>query len=338
MTQERVESKGFYEMLWDCAHCGTKGLLGKSQRRCPECGGPQEADKRYFPNDEQKKAATGHVYEGADAHCPSCSAPMSAKVKNCTQCGSPMDGSKGVVKQAALGTPEAAAAAKAKAPQKSHAALIALIAIGVLAIASFAVWFMFLRTKSGTAKVDKHRWETSIVVEEFGDQHKSAWRNEVPLAASGVVCHSEQRGSHKEEDGESCHTEKHDRGDGTFEEVEKCEPKYKSVPDYDDKCDYTVRAWGKINELKANGVGTSVAFPASGLTANEPATMGAKREGARTQKLILDFAGGSDPCDWSPSPGSSKETAWKNIKDGAQLQVLLRARSENVVCDSVIPD
>ena len=23
-----------YEMLWDCDHCDTKGLLGKSQRHC----------------------------------------------------------------------------------------------------------------------------------------------------------------------------------------------------------------------------------------------------------------------------------------------------------------
>jgi hypothetical protein len=29
---ERVESQGFYEMLWDCDHCDTKGLFGKSQR------------------------------------------------------------------------------------------------------------------------------------------------------------------------------------------------------------------------------------------------------------------------------------------------------------------
>src|SRR5580658_2753628 len=106
MADDRVESEGFYEMLWDCAHCGTKGLLGKSQRRCPECGAPQDADKRYFPTDEQKQLAVGHVYVGADAHCPSCAAAMGAKVKNCTQCGSPMDGSKEV---AGVAAPVAAA-------------------------------------------------------------------------------------------------------------------------------------------------------------------------------------------------------------------------------------
>ena len=40
MTGERVESEGFFEMLWDCDHCGQQGLLGKTQRHCPECGAP----------------------------------------------------------------------------------------------------------------------------------------------------------------------------------------------------------------------------------------------------------------------------------------------------------
>ena len=46
---ERVVSEGFYEMLWDCDHCDTKGLLAKSQRHCANCGAPQSAYKRYFP-------------------------------------------------------------------------------------------------------------------------------------------------------------------------------------------------------------------------------------------------------------------------------------------------
>ena len=49
MLKEHIESQGFFEMLWDCEHCGTKGLLGKSQRYCAECGAPQNPAKRYFP-------------------------------------------------------------------------------------------------------------------------------------------------------------------------------------------------------------------------------------------------------------------------------------------------
>src|SRR4029077_20953660 len=38
MGQEREESQGFYEMLWDCQFCDTRGLLAKSQRFCANCG------------------------------------------------------------------------------------------------------------------------------------------------------------------------------------------------------------------------------------------------------------------------------------------------------------
>ena len=329
MAQERVESEGYYEMLWDCDHCGAKGLLGKSQRRCPECGGPQSADKRYFPTDDQKKAATGHVYEGADAHCPACNAAMGAKVKNCTQCGAPMDGSK----------PVAAAAMPSPAPAKKSGMAgwkIAVIVIAALAVVGFLIWFLFLRTKSGEVTIDKHRWEASLVIEQFGDQQRSAWRNEVPASVTNLSCHQEQHGSHQVPDGEDCHTEKHDKGDGTFEQVKKCTPKTKSVPDYDDKCTYTVRDWGKVDEMKTSGAGTAVDFAKSGMTAQTAPTFGARREGSRTEKLYIDFVGGQS-CDWSGAPGNSQESAWKNLKDGAKLTVDLRARSGDVVCSSVIP-
>ncbi|HET9484559.1 MAG TPA: hypothetical protein VFO79_11435, partial [Xanthomonadales bacterium] len=73
---ERVESQGFYEMLWDCGYCDTKGLLGKSQRHCANCGAKQNPDKRYVPTEEQKQRIEGHKYEGSDRTCPSCHSPM----------------------------------------------------------------------------------------------------------------------------------------------------------------------------------------------------------------------------------------------------------------------
>nr|HEX4315720.1 hypothetical protein [Kofleriaceae bacterium] len=323
---EREESQGYYEMLWDCPHCGAKGLLGKTQRRCPECGGPQDADKRYFPSDDQKKAATGHVYEGADAHCPACNSAMGSKVKNCTQCGAPMDGSK----------PVGGAALPAPAPKKpSHTWKIVLAVVVVLAVVIFGIWWMFLRTRSAEVTVDKHRWEASVAIDQYSDQQKSAWRRDVPVGATNVLCHQEQHGSHSEPDGEECHTEKHDKKDGTFEEVKKCSPKTKSVPDYDDKCNYTIRDWAQVDEVKTTGTGTDVAFGKTGLSKQAAATYGARREGRSTEKLVIEFAGGQS-CDWTCQPGDLPETGWKNLKDGAKLTVQVRARSEDVVCDSVI--
>src|SRR3979409_1890554 len=78
MGQEREESQGFFEMLWDCDHCDARGLLGKSQRFCANCGAPQNPSKRYFPKEGDERRVDGHLYEGADRTCPACSAPQSA--------------------------------------------------------------------------------------------------------------------------------------------------------------------------------------------------------------------------------------------------------------------
>ena len=49
-----------YEMLWDCEYCGTDKLLGVSQKFCPNCGSAQNAEKRYFPKDDEKVAVADH--------------------------------------------------------------------------------------------------------------------------------------------------------------------------------------------------------------------------------------------------------------------------------------
>ena len=38
-----------YQMLWDCRHCGSEGLLGLDHKHCPGCGGAQDTGSRYFP-------------------------------------------------------------------------------------------------------------------------------------------------------------------------------------------------------------------------------------------------------------------------------------------------
>src|SRR3954468_1308596 len=89
-----TDDDGVYEMLWECAYCGTRGLLGKTHRFCPRCGAPQDPGRRYFPSDEEKVAVHDHVYVGADRMCRACGSAMSAKAVHCTQCGAPMEGGK----------------------------------------------------------------------------------------------------------------------------------------------------------------------------------------------------------------------------------------------------
>jgi hypothetical protein len=314
MSTERVESEGFYEMLWDCDHCGTKGLLGKSQRHCPECGAPQNPDTRYFPSPEQQKKVDGHSYEGADRHCPACNMPMAAKAKNCTKCGSPLDGGKevrGVV------TPVAS--------NKPRRRIWPFVLAGLVLVVVL-IWWFFLRTRDAEVTIAAHRWERVVTIEQYGDYEESAWRDQVPADASFPVCSRRQRSTRQVQDGEECRTERIDRKDGTFEQVKRCKPKYRSEPVDDDWCTFRIRRWKPVDAVKAAGTGLAAAWPAQLPAADAPATLGAKRAGARKETLTLQI--GSDTCDVSAA-------TWNKYKDGQKVKVEVRARSGKVVCSSL---
>jgi hypothetical protein len=283
MAEERVSSQGFYEMLWDCDHCDTKGLLGKSQRHCPECGAKQNADKRYFPKEGEARRVDGHKYDGADRVCMACTSAQSAKAHNCTNCGSPLDGANEV---------RGVAAPVAKVLPKRRIWLWVLIIVGILAIIIGVLVWYFGRTKEAVMVVKSHTWEREIRVEEYGDEHHTAWRNELPSDARMVSCHRAQRSSKQIPDGETCRDEKVDKKDGTYEVKRKCTTKYRSEPVYDENCNYTVSRWHDVPSaaLKKSGLGTSPVWH------DAPATTSSRRPGKRSESLNIEFADGQS-CD-----------------------------------------
>ncbi|MDQ3341494.1 MAG: zinc ribbon domain-containing protein [Myxococcota bacterium] len=313
--EERVESKGFFEMLWDCDHCDTKGLLGKSQRHCPNCGAKQNPDTRYFPEPGKAQRVDGHKYEGSDRTCLACNAPQSAKATNCTHCGAALDGAsevRGVV------------SAVAPKPKRKRWPIFAVIA-GVFVVI-FSIWYFFIRTKDEKMTVTAHRWERAIDIEEFADRDETAWQNEVPRDARMVTCHREERSSRRIKDGETCRMERVDRKDGTFEEVEKCRPKYRSEPVYDEKCRFTVRRWNRVDSVRLTGADLQPAWPSHVPPQQAVESLGARRAGARHEKLLLDF--GKQTCEVS-------DAAWRKYKVGSAYTVEVRARSGEVVCKSL---
>jgi hypothetical protein len=313
---ERVESQGFFEMLWDCDHCDTKGLLAKSQRYCAECGAPQSAIKRYFPTPEQQQRVDGHVYEGSDRYCPACNTPMGAKAKACTQCGSPLDGSKLV---------ERVGQAPAPAP-KPRRKIWPYVVIGLVLLV-VAIWFFFLRTRDAQLEVVAHRWERTVAIEQFSEVQESAWQNEAAKDATAMRCVKKQRSTKQVADGEECRIEKVDKGDGTFEQLKKCKPKYRSEPVEDDWCTYTVRRWKKVDQVTAKGDGMSPAWPSNAPLSDALPVLGARRAGARTERLVLDF-GKDQSCE-------VKEATWKKLADGQKVKIEVRARSGDLVCDTI---
>jgi predicted nucleic acid-binding Zn ribbon protein len=115
-----------YQMLWDCAYCGTTGLLALDHKHCPACGGAQDPKWRYFPSAEQKVAVEDHVFTGKDLICPACETPNAGGAKFCSNCGSDLDSAKEVqtrAEQSAAEGTSAFAGDDAKKARDEHKAV-----------------------------------------------------------------------------------------------------------------------------------------------------------------------------------------------------------------------
>ena len=320
---ERTESAGFYEMLWDCEFCESKGLLAKTQRHCANCGGKQNADKRYFPKEGEEARVDGHKYEGSDRQCPNCQAPQSSRAQNCTNCGAPQDGASEVKGVAAPVAPVA--------PARNSRWWIWLIVVAVGIVGIVLLVKHCNRTESKTVTVAAHRWEWSIGVEQYDNQIKHDWEDRVPSGALASGCEMKERSRRQIADGEDCTIEKVDKKDGTFEKVKKCKPKFRSEPVEDRWCRFTVREWREVDRIKTAGNGTTPTWPSQGLPAEQYSeVLGAKRRGSKTQKLWIDMAGleTKQSCDVN-------EMVWRKYADGAKVQVEVRSRNGEVECDTL---
>lgn len=312
----RQESLGHYEMLWDCGHCETKKLLGKTHRHCPHCGAPQDERARYFPSDADKVRVEDHQFTGADKKCASCGAAQSAKADHCGQCGAPL-GEAGRVKLV-----------EPARPARKTSNLLWYVLFGLVVVAVL-VWFMCIRKRDIALEVTGHRWAAVQELEEFREVTEETWRDEVPPGARALSCHKKQRSTRSVPDGEDCKTEKVDKGDGTFEEVRTCTPRTRQEGVDDDFCRFMIDRWTKVEELAAKGQGLEVAWPAVPPSPIQDG-YGARRAGKRRATYTLELSDGKQArtCDLA-------EATWKKYQPGQKVKAQVRARSGELVCSSL---
>jgi hypothetical protein len=321
---------GVFEMLWDCAFCDTKALLGKTNRFCPSCGAPQDPKKRYFPEDG-KEVAANTTFDGADLTCPACQTPNGAKANNCRHCGSPLNEAAKVGLVKSQGVPQAPPAGQAPVT-KSSSKLPYIIGGVAVALIGFCVVTM-MWTKDVTATVSGHSWERSIDIEEKRAKSDSSWCDSLPSGAYAVSRKQEQRSTKKVGDGQECHNEKHDRGDGTFEKREVCKPKYREEPVYDDKCYFTVDRWEHERSVKANGgLNDEPSWPRFSLT-RECNALGCEREGTHHESYTVKLTSNekkSYDCD-------KPQAQWKQLTEGKSYPIKVRMIGGGADCESLKP-
>lgn len=340
-----------YEMLWDCAFCGTKKLLGKTHKHCPNCGGAQNPDWRYFPSDAEKVAVENHIYVGPDKSCPACAAPNVNAASHCTQCGASMDGTQEVARRATqrgdafAGETEADAKreraqqkAAAKAPTKKvrkfnwPAAIFVTVALGIpFCVGLDAVW-----TETHPAQVTALSWSREIDIEEFGPMQDSAWCDSMPSDARGVSRTSEVRSHEQVADGEDCSTVRSDNGDGTFSESESCTTRYRSEAVYDSYCHYTVDRWHFARKVVAKGFGRDgIGWPAVKLTRTGQC-VGCEREGPRRAEYkALVRVDPEQPDAASNHDCTLDEPVWQTLQQGAAAFIEKSVMSGSVACSSL---
>jgi len=339
-----------YEMLWDCPFCGTKKLLGKTHRHCPQCGAPQDPTYRYFPPDDEKVAVEDHVYVGTDRLCPACGNPMSAAAPHCSNCGSPMEGAGEVTRRADqvgdafAGETEAdarreidapAAPAPAPKPGRSRRKLVLAGVLGcggllVLAAAVLGIAAVFW-TEPVEVTVTQRTWERTIEIETFGAVHEDEWCDRMPSGAYDVTRSSEVRSHEKVPDGEECTTQRVDNGDGTFTEKQVCTTKYREEPVYDEKCSYTVDRWVVDHVERASGSeADGPAWPEVALE-KEGSAPGAQREGRRAETYTVHYEGAGKKTFTCTYP----QDEWASIDTGSTWTGKAGALTGDLRCDSL---
>ena len=319
-----------YEMVWDCRYCGAKKNLGLTHRHCPNCGAQQDPNARYFPPDHEKVAVQNHEFVGADVQCRYCGGASSKRAHNCGQCGAPLV--EGATVQAQVAPQGLTAPAPSPSAPPRRATWKIVVPIVALLVVAVVVVTLVWKTPQKLV-VASHTWQRSITVERFGPSRESAWCNELPATASDVSRHRERHGSKKVPDGETCHAQKQDRGDGTFKEEQVCTPKFKDEPVYEEKCDFLLVKWSQQRKEVAEGaLADAPHWPAVALARAGCTTVGCEREGARKETYTVvfkDAAGESYRCDLA-------QNAWTSFADGQRYSGKLRALTGSLDCDSLV--
>jgi hypothetical protein len=333
-----------YEMLWECAYCGTRGLLGKTHRFCPRCGAPQDPGRRYFPSDEEKVAVHDHVYVGADRTCRACGSAMSAKAVHCTQCGAPMEGASEVRRVDEAPAPTAAEAvqgetvpaepvADTESPPRRRGRGCAVV-LGIMGVLLLLLITALCWKKPAQAELVGHGWERSIAIEAFGPVRDSAWCDNMPSGAYGVSRTREVRRTEQIPNGEDCVTRRTDQGDGTFRERRECTPRYREKDIYDDRCSFSIDRWTTARTAAASGSGLSPAPAWPVVSLRTGTCRGCEREGGRRESYRVDFRTGEGRAFSCTFP----EASWRSMAEGSRWNLDVGAITGLPFCGSLKPD
>jgi len=273
---------------WDCPVCQTNGILGP-EKHCTNCGSPRPQNVKFYLVDEsevvQDEKRLKEAKDGADWVCSYCNAHNKVSDTQCHSCGNDReikDGDKSLQEKITYtdgrNQPELIPSynkstnvlKKPKINKKLKFGCLGTIATVVL------LFILSLFTSEIEVSVDSFAWERSIKIEKYIQVTENDWNfpnggklvrsyqdihhyNEVPDGTETKTrTVQEQTGTKRVKVGTR------DLGNGYIEDVYEDQPvytdkqetytetKYKKVPVYQTKYEYTIFRWKDAGEFKTS--------------------------------------------------------------------------------------
>jgi len=301
----------------------------------------QEQQKSLnYLSDEQAK----YVSKNPDWYCSFCNSLNSDNAQFCSNCGASRENSEANYfemkkKMEERELAERAAQPTPTPPPKSGGGKRLLI-IAVAVVLAIVGIFVFLNGKktSGDWKVTALNWQRAISIEEYTPYQESGW--DLPEGAeltrqAREIHHYDQVLDHYQDvevqrsrqvvDYYKTETSLKDRGNGTFEEVSRqvpvykteyytetvSQPVYRQEPRYATKYYYTIWRWTPTREVSAGGEDHNAAWPEATLGENE-------REGQKAEEYRFTVENEKKKAH---DTYRLAEAAWRNVNVGDSLYI-----------------
>ena len=350
---------------WDCPVCGNKGIRGDVVN-CPSCGRAR-GDVQFYMKDytegeileenergdmeylDEEKAAS--FSKNPDWYCSFCNSLNSDNAKSCSNCGASREDSEAnyfqmLQKKKEKEAAEAAAQSSGQDAKPNRKPLLILLAVAAVIVLLF-VWLN--GSKTNALKVTALEWVRNVNVEENRQFSESGWTLPSGAELTGTrneIHHYDQvldRYENKQEkrtreviDHYKNVYEYKDNGNGTFSEVSRQEPVYKtetyyetvrvpvyrSVPRYATKYYYNIWRWTPSRDVTASGDTHEAYWPEVTLGENE-------REGEKTEAYRFTVQNPEKPGD--VSTWRIAENDWRNIEVGSDVYITSKRTGSNPV-------
>ena len=318
-------AKKIIEGLWDCPYCGQKGIGGLT-KSCPNCAHPQDAGTKFYLGEKKEymDAEKAKDYgKGADWTCAFCGSLNRYGNANCANCGAQREDSSGDYFENRRKEQAAQAPQPQPQPQKKKKKRWPLI-LAILAV--IAVIFLVTRPKDKATTVLDKTWQRSVAVETLTAVREQSWTTPEQAARNvtsrRAIRTYEQVLDHYEEesyevpydvlDGYDTYTEYEDNGDGTFTEVEREVPRYRTEyrteyrtvpvyrqePVYDTLYEYDIDRWvpsrtetamGSVYEPRSDALRAGNWGEVSEPYWPDTRLGGSDRESGRSEEYVLYF-------------------------------------------------